>query len=188
MEETLPVLDEVEVSAVAIYLVTGTVNDAAALRCEGGADCFLVGNSLENLVLSYDDFLSVTMELHERRRCDAPQRRGPPAGGRARGEAGGRGAGHTERGVRAGENGRAGGWRPRVHPAVRPQLLGRRLRQDERGRRAAASGGPRHRAENPAYAVGGGAARYQGPVDPHHQHWGGGRLRRPDTRLARPCG
>lgn len=84
MEETLPVLDEVEVSAVAIYSVTGTVNDAAALRCEGGADCFLVGDSLENLVLSYDDFLSVTMELHERGRCDAPQRRGPPAGGRTR--------------------------------------------------------------------------------------------------------
>ncbi len=36
MEETLPALDEVEVSAVAIYSVTGTVNDAAALRYEGG--------------------------------------------------------------------------------------------------------------------------------------------------------
>lgn len=34
----------------------------AALCCNAGVDCLLVGDSLGNVVLGYDDFLSVTME------------------------------------------------------------------------------------------------------------------------------
>ena len=34
----------------------------AEICCEAGVDCLLVGDSLGNVVLGYDDFLSVTME------------------------------------------------------------------------------------------------------------------------------
>jgi 3-methyl-2-oxobutanoate hydroxymethyltransferase len=34
----------------------------ATLCCDAGVDCLLVGDSLGNVILGYDDFLSVTME------------------------------------------------------------------------------------------------------------------------------
>jgi 3-methyl-2-oxobutanoate hydroxymethyltransferase len=35
---------------------------SAALSCDAGVDCILVGDSMGNVILGYDDFLSVTME------------------------------------------------------------------------------------------------------------------------------
>jgi 3-methyl-2-oxobutanoate hydroxymethyltransferase len=53
-----------EAKARGAFLAMISLYDApsATLCCDAGVDCLLVGDSLGNVVLGYDDFLSVTME------------------------------------------------------------------------------------------------------------------------------
>ncbi|CAA9472344.1 MAG: 3-methyl-2-oxobutanoate hydroxymethyltransferase, partial [uncultured Rubrobacteraceae bacterium] len=128
--------------------------------------------------------------VHERRRGD-PQRGRAAARGRACRQAR-RGRDRVPRGgPRPDRDGGAGRRTPRLHPAVRPELLGRRAGEDERGcrepdpGRRGASGGRLLRPGPGGGPRGGGRVRHESTPHPHHRHRGWVRMRRAGAGLAR---
>ena len=58
----IQVLSEAKASGKPVAMISLYDAPTAELCCDAGADCILVGDSLGNVVLGYDNFLSVTME------------------------------------------------------------------------------------------------------------------------------
>lgn len=58
----IQVLSEAKTSGEPVAMISLYDAPTAELCCDAGADCLLVGDSLGNVVLGYDNFISVTME------------------------------------------------------------------------------------------------------------------------------
>ena len=58
----IQILSEAKTSGEPVAMISLYDAPTAELCCDNGADCLLVGDSLGNVVLGYDNFISVTME------------------------------------------------------------------------------------------------------------------------------